>query len=582
MERSNKCGEIGSGNIGQAVAVCGWVANRRDLGGVIFLDIRDRWGLVQAVFDPKSSGYAAADQVRKEYVVQVAGRVEARENPNPALATGEVEIVGDKLTILNTATLPPFYITDDVQVDENLRLRHRYLDLRRPVMQNNLMLRSRTAAIFRRFLAERDFVEVDTPILTRSTPEGARDYLVPSRISPGEFYALPQSPQLFKQLLMVAGLERYYQIARCFRDEDLRADRQPEFTQVDIEASFMTQASFMMLMEELTARIYKEIRDVELDIPFPRLKWTEAMARYGSDRPDLRFAMEITDLSQRVAGGGFRVFADAVAQGGSVRGIKVRAEFSRKELERLAEVVAPHGAKGLAWMVVEHEGVRSPVAKFFAPDQIDAIVSAFAAQPGNILLFVADANTYGVVLPALGALRLHLGRQLKLYETGDFKPCWVTDFPLLEYDEAEGRYIAAHHPFTAPVAEDMDKLDTDPANVRAQAYDLVINGVEIAGGSVRNHSAATQLQVLKAVGFSEEEARKRFGFLLQALEFGAPPHGGIAFGFDRLVAQLAGAESVRQVIPFPKTNSAADLMMDAPAAVDRAQLEELDLERKKQ
>lgn len=577
MERTHKCGELRPSHIGQDVTVCGWVAGRRDLGGLIFLDIRDRWGVVQATFSPQSSGCSAADQVRKEYVVQVSGRVEARENPNPELATGQVEIIGRELAVLNTATMPPFYITDDVRVDENLRLRHRYLDLRRPAMQRNLILRSRVAAIFRDFLARHEFVEIETPILTRSTPEGARDYLVPSRANPGKFYALPQSPQLFKQLLMVAGMERYYQIARCFRDEDLRSDRQPEFTQVDIEASFFGRDRFMTLVEELVARIYSEIRKVELAAPFPRLTWSEAMARFGSDKPDMRFGMELTDVSGVVAASKFKVFAGAVEGGGSVQGIKVSAQFSRKELDQLAEYVAPYGAKGLAWMVVEREGVRSPIAKFFSADQIDATVAAFGAAPGDVLLFVADADTRGVVLPALGALRAHLGSKLKMYDPGEFRACWVVDFPLLEYDEDEGRYVAAHHPFTAPLDQDMAKLDTDPASVRAQAYDLVVNGVEIAGGSVRNHSAAVQLKVLEAVGFSREQARERFGFLLEALEAGAPPHCGIAFGFDRLVAQLAGEESIRQVIPFPKTTSAADLMVQAPARVDPGQLVELRL-----
>ena len=580
MERTHKCGELSSQHIGQQVDVCGWVATRRDLGGLIFLDIRDRWGIVQAVFKPDSPAYEAADQVRKEYVVQISGAIAARENPNPNLPTGAVEIEGTSLDVLNRATLPPFYITDDVKVDENLRLRHRYLDLRRPSMQRNLMLRSQVAAIFRDFLAREDFIEVETPILTRSTPEGARDYLVPSRINPGNFYALPQSPQLFKQLLMVAGMDRYYQIARCFRDEDLRADRQPEFTQVDIEASFVSSDDIMSMMEVLTARIYREVSGEEMKTPFPRLQWREAMEKYGTDKPDLRLGMELVDISKIVAESDFKVFTKALSAGGSVRGVKVRAGFSRKELDKLAEVVAPYGAGGLAWMAIEQEGVRSPVSRFFTPEQLEGITRAFSAQEGDVLLFVADANSYGVVLPALGALRLHLARLLDLTGEG-FAPCWVVNFPLLDYDEEEGRFIAAHHPFTAPVAEDVDKLASNPSDVQAQAYDLVVNGVEIAGGSIRNHSSAVQLQVLKAVGFTEQEAQERFGFLLSALDSGAPPHGGIAFGFDRMVAQLAGEESIRQVIPFPKSTSAADLMVQAPAEVDQAQLKELHLQRLK-
>lgn len=578
MERTHKCGELRSAHIHEQVTLCGWVANRRDLGGMIFLDLRDRWGLVQVVFYPDSPGYKLADEVRKEYVVQIRGKVQAREgNTNPEMATGEIEVIGSGLEILNPATLPPFYITDDVKVDENLRLRYRYLDLRRPVMLSNLVLRSQVAGIFRSFLADREFVEVETPILTKSTPEGARDYLVPSRVNPGQFYALPQSPQLFKQLLMVSGLERYYQLAKCFRDEDLRADRQPEFTQVDIEVSFMDQDEFMDMMEDLLRKVYRDIKGVELPQAFDRIDWNNAMEKYGSDKPDLRFGMEITDVSGIVLESAFKVFAGAVANGGSVRGIKVSAEFSRKELDQLAEFAAPYGAKGLAWMVVEQEGVRSPIAKFFSPDQLDAIITAFGAKPGDTLLFVADADTYGVVLPALGALRVHLGKELSLFGPEDLKPCWVVDFPMFEYDAEDNRYVAAHHPFTAPKAEDVEKLVSDPGAARAQAYDLVLNGVEIAGGSVRIHTKDVQQAVFDAIGFDAEEAQRRFGFLLEALASGAPPHGGIAFGFDRLVALLAGENTIRNVIAFPKTNSAADLMTAAPSPVDVAQLAELKL-----
>lgn len=583
MERTHKCGSLRAEHIGSEVSLCGWVAKRRDLGGMIFLDLRDRWGIVQVVFYPDSAGYSRADQVRSEYVVSVTGTVKAREggNANPDMATGEVEVTGEKLTILNTATLPPFYITDDVKVDDNLRLRYRYLDLRRPVMQKNLLLRSRVAAIFRNFLAEREFIEVETPILTKSTPEGARDFLVPSRISPSQFYALPQSPQLLKQLLMVAGLERYYQLARCFRDEDLRADRQLEFTQVDIEVSFLGQDEFMTMIEELVRCIYVELKDVELPNPFPRLDWTTAMEKYGSDKPDLRFGMEIVDVSDLVAASEFKVFAGAVADGGSVRGLKVKAAFSRKELDQLGDLIKSFGAKGLAWMAVEAEGVRSPIAKFFSAEQVDGLVAAFAAQPGDILLFVAAADTYGVVLPALGALRVHLGQVLKLFAEDSYKPCWIVDFPLFEYDDEEGRFVAAHHPFTAPVPEDVAKLSTDPTAVRAQAYDLVLNGWEVAGGSARIHTPEVQQALFQAMGIDPETAKLQFGFLLEALAAGAPPHRGIAFGFDRLVAILAGESSIRNVIAFPKTNSGADLMTDAPSPVAEEQLAELKLQIRK-
>ena len=578
MVRTHKCGELRAQHIDQQVGLCGWVANRRDLGGMIFLDLRDRWGLVQVVFYPDSPGYKLADEVRKEYVVQIQGIVKPRAgNTNEDMPTGQIEVTGSSLEILNTATLPPFYITDDVKVDENLRLRHRYLDLRRPVMQSNLILRSQVARIFRNFLADQEFIEVETPILTKSTPEGARDYLVPSRVSGGSFYALPQSPQLFKQLLMVSGLERYYQIARCFRDEDLRADRQPEFTQVDIEVSFMGQDEFMAMMEDLLRLIYQEVKGIQLPQAFPRIDWTTAMEKYGSDKPDLRFGLEIVDISPLVGASQFKVFSGAVAGGGSVRGIKVTSEYSRKELDQLAELVAPQGAKGLAWMVVENEGVRSPIAKFFSPDQIDAIISAFGGQPGDVLLFVSDTDTFGVVLPALGALRVHLGRQLQLFGDQDQSPCWVVDFPMFEYSAEEDRFVAAHHPFTAPLAQDLAKLASDPASAKAQAYDLVLNGVEIAGGSVRIHTADVQQAVFDAIGFDNEEAQRRFGFLLEALASGAPPHGGIAFGFDRLVALLAGESSIRNVIAFPKTNNAADPMTQAPSPVDQQQLTELKL-----
>lgn len=580
MERTHKCGELRLEHAGSQVSLCGWVAKRRDLGGMIFLDIRDRWGLVQVVCYPDSPSYKIADEVRSEYVVALQGVVKAREgNVNPDMPTGEVEVECREMTVLNTAALPPFYITDDVKVDENLRLRYRYLDLRRPGMQANLMLRSATASIFRNFLAAHDFIEVETPILTRSTPEGARDFLVPSRVSPGKFYALPQSPQLLKQLLMVAGLERYYQLARCFRDEDLRADRQLEFTQVDIEVSFMGQDEFFALMEELVRKIFRELKGVELK-DFPRIPWRTAMEKYGTDKPDLRFGMELVDVSAIAAASQFKVFTGAIEAGGSVRGIKVPAVFSRKELDGLAEQAKLFGAQGLAWIAVEEDGIRSPIAKFFSPSQLLELTDAFSAQPGSTLLFVADKDTFGVVLPALGALRQELGKQLNLYSETEYRPCWVVDFPLFEYDEEEQRYVAAHHPFTAPVPEDLPKLAADPGSAVAQAYDLVLNGWEIAGGSVRIHTAEVQEAMFKAIGIEPEQARRQFGFLMEALGYGAPPHRGIAFGFDRLVAILAGENSIRNVIAFPKTNSAFDPMTEAPSEVDALQLAELKIEVK--
>jgi aspartyl-tRNA synthetase len=581
MKRTHKCGELRLEHVGSQVSLCGWVAKRRDLGGMIFLDLRDRWGLAQVVYYPDSPGYQLADQVRSEYVVCVRGTVKPRENNvNPDLPTGAIEVAGGEMEILNSATLPPFYITDDVKVDENLRLRYRYLDLRRPVMQSNLLLRSKAASIFRNFLAAHDFVEVETPILTKSTPEGARDFLVPSRVSPGKFYALPQSPQLLKQLLMVAGLERYYQLARCFRDEDLRADRQLEFTQVDIEVSFMDNDVFFALIEELMVQLFSELKGIKLPQAFPRIPWNTAMEKYGSDKPDLRFGMEIADISGIAADSEFQVFTGAIEAGGSVRGIKVPAIFSRKELDQLTEQVKAFGAQGLAWMAIENEGVRSPIAKFFSSGQIEQLTGEFAAKPGEMLLFVADKDTFGVVLPALGAIRAQLGRQLKLVSDADFKPCWVVDFPLFEYDTEEERFVAAHHPFTAPVPEDLPKLATDPGSARAQAYDLVLNGWEIAGGSVRIHTAEVQQAMFKAIGIDPDQAQRQFGFLLEALAAGAPPHRGIAFGFDRLVAIIAGESSIRNVIAFPKTNSAFDPMTDAPSVVDAQQLEELKIKIK--
>lgn len=576
MKRTHKCGELTVEQVGQQVDLCGWVAKRRDLGGLIFLDLRDRWGLVQVVYYPGSPGYSVADQARSEYVLRVTGVVQPRTgNINRDLPTGEVEVAGGATEILNSAALPPFYIEDDVKVDENLRLRYRYLDLRRPVMQGNLLLRSKAAAIFRNFLADNDFIEVETPILTKSTPEGARDYLVPSRVHPGKYYALPQSPQLLKQLLMVAGLDRYYQLARCFRDEDLRSDRQPEFTQVDIEVSFMDQEEFFPLVEGLMRRLFSELIGVALPDAFPRLTWRQAMERFGTDKPDLRYGMEIQDVSALVQAGEFQVFAEAVAAGGSVQGIKAPCLFSRKELDQLAEQAKLFGAKGLAWFQVTEEGPRSPLAKFFSPAQVSELLAAFDAGVGETVLLVAAPDSLGVVLPALGALRTQLAERLGLAKAGIYRPCWVTEFPLFEYDSEAGRFVAAHHPFTAPQPEDIEKLVSEPATVKAQAYDLVLNGWEIAGGSVRIHQPEVQYRVLEAVGFTKSQAQESFGFLLEALAAGAPPHRGIAFGFDRLTMILAGENNIRNVIAFPKTNSAIEPLTGAPSIVAPQQLAEL-------
>lgn len=579
MKRTHRCGELREGDIGKSVALSGWVAKRRDLGGMIFLDLRDRWGIVQVVYYPDSPGYKVADQARSEYVLCLRGTVQAREgNVNEEMPTGKVEVAGGETEILNAATLPPFYIEDGIKVDENLRLRYRYLDLRRPEMLANLVLRSKGAAIFRNFLAEKDFIEVETPILTKSTPEGARDYLVPSRVQPGKYYALPQSPQLLKQLLMVAGVERYYQLARCFRDEDLRSDRQPEFTQVDMEVSFMEGEEFFALIEELVGELFDRLIGVKLPATFPRLTWQEAMEKYGTDKPDLRYGLEIVNVSSLVADSDFKVFTDVVAAGGSVRGLKVSATFSRKELDVLAEQVKASGAKGLAWLALEEAGLRSPIAKFFSPAQAKELLGAFEAQEGDTIILVADEDTYGVVLPALGALRTNLAAGLGFTGAACYRPCWVVDFPLFQYDDEEGRYVAAHHPFTAPRDEDVARISTEPASVMAQAYDLVLNGWEIAGGSVRIHNPEVQYKVLEAVGFTREMAQESFGFLLEALAAGAPPHRGIAFGFDRLVAILAGEDSIRNVIAFPKTNSAMEPMTGAPAAVAPEQLAQLKIQ----
>jgi aspartyl-tRNA synthetase len=580
--RTYYCGEITEKAIGEKVVLKGWVQKRRDLGGLIFIDLRDRTGIVQVVFSPEVSQEAlhVAEKVRNEYVLSVEGTVVAREEEtiNPNLPTGKIEIQAEQVTIINEAKTPPFIISDQTDVAEEVRLKYRYLDLRRPVMFRTLQLRHRVAKAIRDFLDGEGFLEVETPILTKSTPEGARDYLVPSRVHPGEFYALPQSPQIFKQLLMVAGIERYYQIARCFRDEDLRADRQPEFTQIDIETSFMSQEEIMDLTERMMARVVKTAKGIDVSLPFPRMSYDEAMSRYGSDKPDTRFGLELVDVSEIVKHSSFKVFAGAVANGGQVKAINVKgkaAQFSRKDIEALAEFVARYGAKGLAWLKVEADGLKGPIAKFFTEEEQAGLVKTLEAEEGDLLLFVADQKA--VVADALGALRLKLGKDLNLIDETKLHFLWITDWPLLEYDEEEGRYYAAHHPFTMPVREDLPALETNPEKVRAQAYDLVLNGYELGGGSMRIFERDVQEKMFRTLGFTEEEARAQFGFLLEAFEYGTPPHGGIALGLDRLVMLLAGRSNLRDTIAFPKTASASCLLTEAPSPVSKQQLEELHL-----
>ncbi|NCT37320.1 aspartate--tRNA ligase [Bacillus sp. EB93] len=574
-------GEVTEAAIGEKVTLKGWVQKRRDLGGVIFIDLRDRSGVVQVVFNPDISAdaLATAEKIRNEYVLDIQGTVIKRDeaNFNPNVTTGTVEVQAENVTILNEAKTPPFIIDERTDVSEDIRLKYRYLDLRRPAMFETLKMRNKTTKAIRDYLDGEGFLDIETPILTKSTPEGARDYLVPSRVHEGEFYALPQSPQIFKQLLMVSGFERYYQIARCFRDEDLRADRQPEFTQIDIETSFMSQEDIINTAENMMAKVMKDVKGLDVTLPFPRMTYNEAMSRYGSDKPDTRFGMELKDVSEIVKDSDFKVFTAAVASGGQVKAIVVKegnADYSRKDIDGLAEFAAIYGAKGLAWLKVEEDGVKGPIAKFFAEDQ-QQLVSELEAEVGDLILFVADKK--GIVADALGALRIKLGKERGLIDQSKFNFLWVTDWPLLEYDEEEGRYYAAHHPFTMPFREDMDKLESDPASVRAQAYDLVLNGYELGGGSLRIFERDVQEKMFKVLGFSEEEANAQFGFLMDAFEYGTPPHGGIALGLDRMVMLLAGRTNLRDTIAFPKTASASDLLVDAPSTVSDKQLAELNL-----
>ncbi|NMA52437.1 MAG: aspartate--tRNA ligase [Peptococcaceae bacterium] len=581
LKRSHYCGSLRSEHAGQKVVLTGWVQRRRDHGGLLFIDLRDRTGLVQIVFSPDlfREAFEKAETVSNEYVLALEGSVRLRPEgtANPNLATGEIEVLANRLLILNRAKTPPFYIEDGIEVDENLRLRYRYLDLRRPEMQRALILRHQAAKSVREYLEGNGFLEIETPVLNRSTPEGARDYLVPSRLNPGKFFALPQSPQQFKQMLMVAGFDRYYQIVKCFRDEDLRADRQPEFTQIDIEMSFIDVPEIMELMEGLIVKLCKDTINLNISQPFPRLSYLEAMDRFGTDKPDTRFGLELKDISDIVDGCGFKVFASAVASGGQVKGINASGcgTFSRKEIDDLTAYAAIYKAKGLAYIVVTEDGVKSAIAKFFTDKEMADIVDRLEGKPGDLLLFVADKPN--VVADALGALRVHLAEKLGLIPQKQYNFVWIYDFPLLEYDEEEKRYVAKHHPFTSPREEDLALLESNPAQVRAKAYDLVLNGVEVGGGSIRIHRRDIQERMFAAIGIGAQEAMDKFGFLLEAFEYGTPPHGGIAFGFDRLVMLLSGKKSIREVIAFPKTQSAADLMTQAPGYVSDQQLKELNL-----
>ncbi|MBO5198871.1 MAG: aspartate--tRNA ligase [Lachnospiraceae bacterium] len=580
LHRSHRCTEITTNDIGKTVTVMGWVQKSRNKGGIIFVDLRDRSGLLQIIFEENdigADGFAKAEKLKSEYVIAVVGRVEARSGAvNENLATGAIEIRANELRILSEAETPPFPIEADSKTREELRLKYRYLDLRRPDLQRNLMMRSKVATLTRQFLAGEGFLEIETPMLTKSTPEGARDYLVPSRIHPGSFYALPQSPQLFKQLLMVSGYDRYVQIVKCFRDEDLRADRQPEFTQIDMELSFVDVDDVIDVNERLLQKLFKEVIGVDVTLPIQRMTWQEAMDRYGSDKPDTRFGMELKDVTELVKNCGFSVFTGAIAAGGSVRGINAEGQgnMPRKKIDALVEFAKGYGAKGLAYLAVNEDGTyKSSFAKFMTEEELKALVDVMGGKPGDLLLFAADKNK--IVYSVLGALRLEIANNLGLLDKNQYNFLWVTEFPLLEWSEEENRFVAMHHPFTMPMDEDLPLLDTDPGKVRAKAYDIVLNGTEIGGGSVRIFQNDVQEKMFEVLGFTKEEAYERFGFLLNAFKYGVPPHAGLAYGLDRLVMLMAQMDSIRDVIAFPKVKDASCLMTDAPNVVDDKQLEEL-------
>ncbi len=582
LHRSHRCTEVNNTMIGEEVTLMGWVQKRRNLGSLIFVDLRDRSGMMQVVFDEPvigSEGFAKAGTLRSEYVVAIVGKVQKRSAAvNENLKTGDIEVFATQLRVLSEAQTPPFPIEAGIQTKEELRLKYRYLDLRRPDLQKNLMMRSRVMGVIRSFLQDEGFLEIETPILQKSTPEGARDYLVPSRVHPGSFYALPQSPQLFKQLLMCSGYDRYFQIAKCFRDEDLRADRQPEFTQVDMEMSFVDMEDVLDVNERLIARVFKETLDVEVPLPLKRMTWQEAMDRFGSDKPDVRFGMELIDVSEVVAGCGFGVFTGALENGGSVRGINVKgqAAMSRKKIDKLVDHAKGCGAKGLAYLSINEDGTyKSSFAKFMTEEELAALVSAMDGQPGDLLLFAADRNK--IVWEVLGSLRLQLGKEFNLYDPNEFAFLWVVDFPQFEWSDDQNRFVAMHHPFTMPYEEDLDKLTSDPGAVRAKAYDIVLNGCELGGGSIRIYQSDVQEKMFNALGFTNEEAHERFGFLLDAFSYGVPPHAGLAFGLDRMIMLMMHADSIRDVIAFPKVKDASCLMTEAPTPVDQAQLDELGL-----
>ncbi|WP_373109503.1 aspartate--tRNA ligase [Enterococcus hirae] len=581
-QRTTYCGLISAKELDQTVTLKGWVQKRRDLGGVIFIDLRDREGIVQIVFNPEvnKEAWEIADKCRSEYVIEITGVVRKREELaiNPKMVTGEYEVFANEIVILNKAKTPPFLIEDDQTVGDEIRMKYRYLDLRRPKMTKNIKMRNETTKAIRHYLDNNDFMDIETPYLGKSTPEGARDYLVPSRVYPGHFYALPQSPQLFKQLLMNAGFDRYYQIVRCFRDEDLRGDRQPEFTQVDIETTFLTAEEIQDYTEGLIAKVMKDVCGIDVTLPFPRMTYDEAMNRYGSDKPDTRFEMELIDLSGIVKDVDFKVFQMALEKGGVVKVLNAKnasSNYSRKDLDNLGQYASQFGAKGLAWLKVEEDGLKGPIAKFMG-DATEAIVQATNAEVGDILLFGAD--TKEIVAATLGAIRTRLGKELGLIDESKFNFLWITEWPQFEYSAEEGRYVSAHHPFTMPKEEDLERLSTDPASVYAEAYDIVLNGYELGGGSIRIHTREIQEKVLETLGFTKEQMEEQFGFLLTALDYGFPPHGGIALGLDRFVMLLAGEENIREVIAFPKNGRAADVMSDAPSTVSDAQLFDLNID----